>query len=84
MLKTKLIKRGIPKLSFMVTANCFQAIGMLIVQSQNQAPKVLKHFILTLQEENSRVTRIVINDDKNVPLAFHGTNLRMIDSVHMV
>jgi hypothetical protein len=33
---------------------------MLIVQPQSQAPKVLKHFILAFQEENLRVTRIVI------------------------
>jgi hypothetical protein len=69
MLKTKLIVRGIPKLSPIVTANGFQAVGMLIVQPQSQAPKVLKHFILALQEENPRVTRIIVNDDKNVPLA---------------
>jgi hypothetical protein len=48
MLKIKLIKRGIPELSPIVTANGFQAVGMLIVQSQSQAPKVLKHFILPL------------------------------------
>jgi hypothetical protein len=63
MLKAKLIKRGISELSPIVTANGFQAVGMLIVQPQRQAPKVLKHFILSLQEENSRVMRIVINDD---------------------
>jgi hypothetical protein len=51
MLKTKLIKRGISELSPIVTANDFQAIGMLIVQPQGQAPKVLKHFILTLQQK---------------------------------
>jgi hypothetical protein len=83
MLKAELIKRGIPKLSLIVTANDFQAVGMLIVQPQSQALKVLKHFILDLQEENSRVTRIVINDDKNVPLASHGANLRRTDSVHI-
>jgi hypothetical protein len=44
---------------------------MLIVQSQSQALNVLKHFILDFQEENQRVTRIVINDEKNVPLASH-------------
>jgi hypothetical protein len=68
MLKAKLIKRGISELSLIVTVNSFQAVGMLIVQPQSQASKVLKHFILTLQEENPRVTRIVINDDKNVHL----------------
>jgi hypothetical protein len=52
MLKAKLIKRGISELSPIVTANDFQAVGMLIVQPQSQALKVLKHFILTLQEEN--------------------------------
>jgi hypothetical protein len=44
---------------------------------------VLKHFILALQEENPRVTRVVINDDKNVPLASHGANPRRTDNVHM-
>jgi hypothetical protein len=83
MLKTKLIKRGSSKLSLIVTVNVFQAARMLIVQPQSQALKVLKHFILSLQEENLRVTRIVINNDKNIPLASHGANPRGIDSVHM-
>jgi hypothetical protein len=48
MLKTKLIKKGIPELGPIVTVNDFQEVGMLIVQPQGQAPKVLKHFILTL------------------------------------
>jgi hypothetical protein len=56
---------------------------MLLVQPQSQAPKVLKHFILPFQEENPRVPRIIINDDKNIPLATHGVNPRGIDSVHM-
>jgi hypothetical protein len=83
MLKTKLIKRGIPKLSLIITANGLQAVGMLIVQPQSQALKVLKHFILANQDENPRVTRIIINHDKNVPLASHGANPRRTDSVHM-
>jgi hypothetical protein len=83
MLKAKLIKRGIPELSSIVTVNSFQAIGMLIVQPQCQALKMLKHFILAFQEENTRVTRIVINDDKNIPLASHGANPRRTDNVHM-
>jgi hypothetical protein len=83
MLKVKLIKRDIPEFSHIVTVNGFQAIGMLIVQSQSQSLKMLKHLILTLQEENPRVTRIVINDDKNIPLASHGANPRGTNSVHM-
>jgi hypothetical protein len=83
MLKTKLVKRGISELSLIVTANDIQAVGMLIVQPRGQALKVLKHFILALQEENPRVTRVVINDDKNVLLASHGVNPRRTDSVHM-
>jgi hypothetical protein len=83
MLKAKLIKRGISELSPIITVNDFQAVGMLIVQPQSQAPKVLKYVILALQEEDPRVTRIVINDDKNVPLASHGVNPRRNDSVHM-
>jgi hypothetical protein len=83
MLKAKLIKRGILELSPIVTVNDFQSVEMLIVQPQGQALKVLKHFILTLQEENSRITRIVINNDKNISLVSHGANLRGTDSVHM-
>jgi hypothetical protein len=83
MLKAKLIERGIPELSHIFTVNSFQAVGILIVQPQSQAPKVLKHFILTFQEENPRVTRIVINDDNNVPLASHGANPRGTNNVHM-
>jgi hypothetical protein len=56
---------------------------MLIIQPQSQALKVLKHFILDFQEENPRVMRIVINDEKNVPLASHGVNSKGTDSVHM-
>jgi hypothetical protein len=51
MLKVKLIERCIPELSPAVTTNTFQAVGMFIIQPQSQAPKVLKHFILTFQEE---------------------------------
>jgi hypothetical protein len=45
--------------------------------------KVFKHFILAFQEENQRVMRIVINDDKNVSLASRRANLRGTDNVHM-
>jgi hypothetical protein len=83
MLKAKLIKRGITELDPIVTVNCFHAVRMLIVQPKSQCSKVVKHFILTLQEENLRVMRIVISDDKNIPLASHEANLRGTDSVHM-
>jgi hypothetical protein len=83
MLKTKLIERGISELGPIVTVNDFQAVGILIVQAQSQALKVLKHFILVLQEENPRVMRIIVNDDKNIPLATYGANPRGTDSVHM-
>jgi hypothetical protein len=83
MLKAKLIKRGIPELNHIVTVNDFQVVGMLIVQPQSQALKVHKHFILALQEENLRITRIVINNDKNIPLASHGANTRGTDSAYM-
>jgi hypothetical protein len=83
MLKAKLIKKGIPKLGHIVTVKNFQAVGMLIVQPQSEALKVLKHFILAFQEEDQRVMRIVINNDKNIPLASHGANTRGTDSVHM-
>jgi hypothetical protein len=83
MLQAKLIKRGITKLGPIITTNNFQAVGILIVQPQSHALKVFKHFILAFQEENSRVTRIVINDHKNIPLATHGVNPRGIDNVHM-
>jgi hypothetical protein len=81
-LKAKLIERGIPKLSLIVTVNGFQLVGMLIVQPQGQTPKVLKHLILAFQKENPRVTRIVVND-KDVSLASHAVNPRGTDSVHM-
>jgi Mrp family chromosome partitioning ATPase len=83
MLKAKLIKRDISELSPIVTANDFQAVGMLIVQPQSQESKVLKYLIFTLQEENLRVMGVVINNDKNVPLTSHGANLRRANSVHM-
>jgi hypothetical protein len=83
MFKAILIERDIPELGHIVTANSFQAVGMLIVQPQSQAPKVLKHFIRALQEENLRVMRIVINDDKNILLASHGANPRGTDIIHM-
>jgi hypothetical protein len=71
MLKAILIERGIPELDLILTANSFQVVEMIIVQPQSQALKVFKHFILTFQEENSRVTRIIINDDKNISLVAH-------------
>jgi hypothetical protein len=83
MLKAKLIKRGIPELGPIVTANGFKAVGMLIVQPQSQALKVPKHFTLAVLEENLRVMRIVINNDKNIPLPTNGANPRGTDSVHM-
>jgi hypothetical protein len=83
MLKAKLIERCIPELGPIVTVNSFQAVGKLIVQPQSQALKVFKHFIITFQEENSRVTRIVISNDKNISLASHGANPRGTDNIHM-
>jgi hypothetical protein len=83
MLKAKLIKRGISELSLIVTTNGFQVVGMLIIQPQSQEPKVLKYLIFALQEENPRVTRLVVNNDKDVPLASHGANPRRTNSVHM-
>jgi hypothetical protein len=83
MLKAKPIKRGISELSLIITANSFQAVGMFIIQPQGQEPKVIKYLIFALQEENSMVTRVVVNNDKNVPLVSHGANPRRTDSVHM-
>jgi hypothetical protein len=83
MLMAKLIKRDIPKLGPIVPVNGFQAVQMLIVHPQSQALKVLKHFILTFEEENSRVTRVVVNNDKDIPLASYATNSRGTDNVHM-
>jgi hypothetical protein len=77
------LKKDIPKLGPIITANGFQAVGMLIFQPQSQALKVLKHFILAFQEEDPRVTRIVVNDDKDIPLASYGANPRGTDSVHI-
>jgi hypothetical protein len=81
--KAKLIERGIPELGPIITANDFQEVGMLIVQPQSQAPKVFKHFILALKKENPRVMRIVINNDKDIPLASYGLNPKGTDSVNM-
>jgi hypothetical protein len=83
MLKIKLIERGIPKLGPIVSVNSFQVVWMLIVQPQRQSLKVLQHIILAFQEENPRVMRIVINNDRNIPLASQGAILRETDSVHM-
>jgi hypothetical protein len=83
MLKEKLIKGGISELSPIISGNGFQVVGMLIVQPQSQALKVLKYLIFALQEENPRVTRVVVNNDKSVPLASHGANPRRTDNVHM-
>jgi hypothetical protein len=83
MLTAKSIKRGISELSHIITANSFQAVGMLIVQPQSQELKVLKYLIFALQEENPRVIRVDINNNKDIPLASHEANSRRIDSVHM-
>jgi hypothetical protein len=83
MFKAKLIKRGIPELSPIVTMNSFQAVGILIVQPQSHTSEVFKHFILAFQEENRRVMRIVINDEKSIPFTTHGANPRGTDSVHI-
>jgi hypothetical protein len=83
MLRAKPIKRGISELSPIITANSFQAVGMLIVQPLGQEPKVLKYLIFALQEENPRVTRVIVNNNKDIPLASHGVNPRRTDSVHM-
>jgi hypothetical protein len=83
MFKAKLIKRGIPELGPIVTVNSFQAVGILIVQPQSHTSKVFKHFILAFQEENRRVMRIVINDEKSISFTAHGVNPRGTDSVHI-
>jgi hypothetical protein len=83
MLKAKLIERCIPELGPIITVNSFQVVGILIVQPQSQALKVFKHFILTFQEENTRVMGIAINDDKNIPLVAHGANPRGTNIFHM-
>jgi ABC-type uncharacterized transport system substrate-binding protein len=75
-LKAKLIERGIPELGPIVTTNGFQAVGMFIGQPQGQSLKVLKHLILAFQKENLSVMRVVINNDKDIPLASHGAKLR--------
>jgi hypothetical protein len=81
--KTKLIERGIHELGPIVITNDFQVVEMLIIQSQSQASKVLKHIILIFQKEDPRVTRVVANNDKDIPLASHRENPRGINSIHM-
>jgi hypothetical protein len=83
MLKAKLIERDIPKLGPIVNVNSFQVVGKLIGQPQSQTSKVLKHFIFAFQEANPRLVRIVVNDDKNIPLASHGAIPRGTNIVHM-
>jgi hypothetical protein len=83
MFKIKLIELGIPELSPIITSYCFQIIGMFIVQLQSQALKVFKQFIIPLQEENPRVTRIIIHNNGNIPPTAHRANTRGTDSVHM-
>jgi hypothetical protein len=82
-LKAKLIEKGIPELSPIVTMHGFQAVGMFIDQPRGQALKMLKQLILAFQKQNPRVTRAVINDDKNVPFASHRANPRGTESDHM-
>jgi hypothetical protein len=83
MLKAKLTEGGILELGLIITANGFRVVGMFIVQPQSQPLKVLKHFIHAFQKENPRVTRVVINNDNDIPLDSHGANLRGADNVHM-
>jgi hypothetical protein len=83
MLKAKMIKRSITELGPIVTMNDFQEVEMFIVQPKSQALKVLKYFILTFKEENPKVIIVVINNDKDIPLASHGVNLRGTAIVHM-
>jgi hypothetical protein len=83
MLKTTLTERGILELGPIVTVNSFQEFGILNIQPQRQSLKELKYFIHAPQEENPRVTRIVINNDKDILLATHGMNQRGTDSVHV-
>jgi hypothetical protein len=56
---------------------------MFIVEPQSQAPKVFKHFIVALQEENTRVTQIIVHNDKNIPLTTQRANRRGTNSIHM-
>jgi hypothetical protein len=83
LLKAKLIERDIPELGHILTVNAFEAVEMFIVQPQGQALKVLKHLILAFQKEDPRVTRVIINNDKDIPLASYRVNSRGTDSVHM-
>jgi hypothetical protein len=82
-LKAKLIERCIPELGSIVTTNGFQKVGMLIVQPQGYVLKVLKHLILAFQKETPRVPRVVVNNNKSIPLATHGAHPRGTNNVHM-
>jgi hypothetical protein len=54
MLKAELIEIGIPELGLIVTVNGFQVVGMIMVQPQGQALKMLKHFIFAFQEKKPK------------------------------
>jgi hypothetical protein len=64
LLKAELIEKGILELGPIVTTNSFQAVEMLIVQSQSQALKVLKYFIFcfSVRKPNS-------NESSHQPMA---------------
>jgi hypothetical protein len=83
MIMTKLIERDILELGTIITVNSFQAVGMLIVKPQSQALKSAQTLHPYFPKINPRVMRIVIHDDKNVPLASYGAKPRGTDSVHM-
>jgi hypothetical protein len=78
-----MVLQDIPGRSLDITSYKFQAIGMFTVQPQSQVLKVFKYFILSLKEENLTVTRIIIHNDKNIPLTTHRANSRGTDSVYM-
>jgi hypothetical protein len=61
---------------------CWHLVWIL-VRTDHPSLGVGRHIILALQEENLRVTRIVVNNNKNIPLASHAAILRRTDGVHM-
>jgi hypothetical protein len=82
-LKAKLIERGIPELGPIFTANSFQAVGCSLFNLKAKLRKCSNTSSLLSKKKPPRVMRIVINNDKNIPLASDGVNPRGTDSVHM-
>src|SRR5579859_674720 len=81
---TEIIKTRVFEFCAIVTAN--RSHGMfrqLVLQSQDQISNKTKCFILGLHEKDPRISRKVINHDKNVPLPTRRTHPTWTNCVHV-